>query len=78
MSSLFPWPVLPLSLSDLLSRKSESEEMVAENLLHREKEKNIVGSMLLAVCWNVDSVVQAFPDEDGIVIQNIRKQYGNV
>ena len=52
--------------------------MVAENLLHREKEKNIVGSMLLAVCWNVVSVAQAFPDEDGIVIQNIRKQYGNV
>ena len=52
--------------------------MVAENLIHRGKDKNIVGSMLLAVCWNVDSVAQAFPDEDGIVIQNIRKQYGNV
>lgn len=39
--------------------------MVLENLLRREKEKNIVDSMLLAVCWNVDSVAQAFPDEDG-------------
>ena len=42
------------------------------------KRKNIADSMHLAVCWNVVSAEQVFPDEDGIAVQNTRKQYGNV
>ena len=59
-------------------RKSENAEMVEENPLHRGNEKNIADSMHLAVCWNVVSAEQVFPDEDGIAVQNTRKQYGNV
>ena len=58
--------------------KSENAEMVEENPLHRGNEKNIADSMHLAVCWNVVSAEQVFPDEDGIAVQNTRKQYGNV
>ena len=44
--------------------------MVEENPLHRGNEKNIADSMHLAVCWNVVSAEQVFPDEDGIAVQN--------
>ena len=35
-----------------------------------ETRKSIADSMHLAVCWNVVSAEQVFPDEDGIAVQN--------
>ena len=51
---------------------------IASVVLHREKEKNSVGSMLLVVCWNVDSVEVIFHVDAGTVILSIRKLSGSV
>ena len=60
-------------------RKSEAVETETVSMvLHREKEKNSADSMLLAVCWNVDSVELIFHADVGTAIQSIRKRYGSV
>ena len=45
---------------------------------HLENEKNSADNMLLAVCLNVDFVERACQDEDGIVVQSIKKLFGSV
>lgn len=60
-------------------RKSGAAETgIASMVLHRENGKNSVGSMLLAVCWNVDSAGVIFHADAGTAIQSIRKPYGSV
>lgn len=49
-----------------------------ENQLLQGSERNIADNMRLVVCWNVDSVEQIYQDEGGIVVLNIKKQFGNV
>ena len=61
------------------SRKSGAAETeIASMVLHREKEINSVGSMLLVVCWNVDSAGVIFHADAGTAIQSIRKLSGSV